>query len=97
MAAISSTMAQAFLSIGRPGVVTVLQVASFLAGAMMIVLLVPRLGIEGAALGLLAGSLVRLVVIAASYPAVLRVTVPRLWLNGADLRRLLTARRMVAA
>jgi O-antigen/teichoic acid export membrane protein len=97
VAAISSTMAQAFLSVGRPGVVTVLQVASFLAGATMIVLLVPRLGIQGAALGLLAGSLVRLVVIAASYPAVLRVTVPRLWLNGADLQRLFAARRMAAA
>ena len=97
VAAISSTMAQAFLSVGRPGVITILQVASFLVGAAMIVVLVPRLGMQGAALGLLAGSLVRLIVIAACYPVVLRVTVPRLWLNGADLRRLLAPHRMVAA
>ena len=97
VAAISSTMAQAFLSVGRPGVITILQVASFLVGAAMIVVLVPRLGMQGAALGLLVGSLVRLIVIAACYPVVLRVTVPRLWLNGADLRRLLAPRAMVAA
>lgn len=97
VAAISSTMAQAFLSVGRPGVVTMLQVASFLAGAAMIVLLVPRLGMQGAALGLLLGSLVRLAVLAACYPAVLRMALPRLWLNGADLRQLLAVRRTVAA
>lgn len=95
--AVASTMAQGFLSVGRPGVVTILQLTSFLLGAALVVFLVPRFGIQGAALGLLAGSLVRLLVTVASYPAILRVTVPRLWLNRADIQRLLNPRQLATA
>ena len=72
-------------------------VTSFLAGAVLVVVLVPRFGIQGAALGLLAGSLVRLAVTVASYPAILRMTVPRLWLNRADIRRLFASRQLATA
>ena len=95
--AVASTMAQGFLSVGRPGVVTILQLTTFLLGAALVVFLVPRFGIQGAALGLLAGSLVRLLVTVASYPAILRVTVPRLWLNRADIQRLLNPRQLATA
>ena len=50
--AVTSTLAQAFMTVGPPGVVTLLQLTSF-AGAVLLVLLTPLYGIVGAASALL--------------------------------------------
>jgi O-antigen/teichoic acid export membrane protein len=95
IAAITSTLAQAFMSVGRPGVVTILQLTGFALCAALLTLLTPLYGIVGAAAALLAGAILRWVVTLACFPFVLGTRVPRLWLNVDDLRVLLRARRPV--
>lgn len=86
--AITLTLAQAFMTVGRPGVVTVLQLTSFLAGALLLVVLVPSYGILGAATALLSAAVIRLTSTLICFPAILGTPIPRLWLSVSDLRLL---------
>jgi antigen flippase len=87
--AINLTLAQAFMTVGRPGVVTLLQLTSFLAGAVLLIILVPPHGIVGAALALLSAAVIRLTSSLACFPLILGTAIPRLWLNLDDVRLLL--------
>lgn len=94
LSAVTGTLAQTFMTVGRPGIVTLLQLAGFSTGALLLLVLVPAYGIIGAAVGLLIGTAARLALTLACFPLVLGVAVPRLWLSGGDLGRLaLPARR----
>ena len=87
--AINLTLAQAFMTVGRPGVVTLLQLTSFLVGATLLVVLIPTYGIIGAATALLSAALIRLTSTLICFPAILGSRIPRLWLNPNDVRLLL--------
>jgi O-antigen/teichoic acid export membrane protein len=79
-------LAQAFLSTGRPGVVTVTQAAALATAVPLLVVLVPRLGVLGAALALFASTICRLAFLLGCYPIVLRRPPPRLILTRNDIR-----------
>jgi O-antigen/teichoic acid export membrane protein len=79
-------LSQAFMALSRPGVVTALQAIGLALTIPLMMLLVPRLGIEGAALSLLISTCVRFLFVMASFPYFLKMPCPRLVLKGDDLR-----------
>lgn len=79
-------LCQAFLSTGRPFVVTLLQAAGLATVIPLMVLMIPRLGLIGAALSLLISTALRLAVIMLCFPLLLRRAVPSLIPTRDDLR-----------
>jgi O-antigen/teichoic acid export membrane protein len=79
---------QTFLAAGRPGVATAIQLSAVAVSIPLTLTLVPWLGLVGAALSLLIAASVRLLLTLVGYRVVLRVPLPRLWLDGADLAAL---------
>lgn len=88
----ADTLAQAFMATGRPGTVSILRFMEAATLATLLFVLVPGEGMVGAAWAVLAAAIVRFVATLVCYPLVLRVMPPRFYLNGADLRRMRTAR-----
>jgi O-antigen/teichoic acid export membrane protein len=82
-------MSQAFMALSRPGVVTALQAAGLALTIPLMLLLVPRFGIKGAALSLLISTCIRFLFVIASFPYFLGMPCPRLVLKGDDLRFLI--------
>lgn len=78
-------LAQAFMALDRPGVVTVMQGIGIGLSVPLLLALVPRYGLEGAGLALLLSASVRFVSVLASFPLILKVRLPRLWLTRTDL------------
>jgi len=96
LASLAHVIIQPFLALNRPGVITVIQVGSLIVLALALWLLVPWLGLAGAALGLLVTSLLRAAAIYGAYRFALNVRAPRLYPNLRDapalLRRFTEAR-----
>jgi len=80
---------QAFMALGRPGVVSVLQAVGLVLSIPLMLFLVPRYGIMGAAMSLLISTIARLIFVLCSFPLLLKLPVPRLSLNREDLQSLL--------
>ncbi len=78
------TLAQAFSASGRPSAVTGMELAGVASSISGMVVLVPHLGIVGAAYGAMFGGIVRLAMSIALFRKVLGVELPRLWLNRMD-------------
>lgn len=85
----ASVLAQAFMATNRPGLITARQAIGVFLNFPLLLLLVPRFGLMGAGVSLLITSFLRLLFILIAFPSVLKVPVPRLWLNIADIRELL--------
>ena len=81
-----SVLAQAFMATNRPGLITTLQAFGLLLNLPLLLFLVPRFGLIGAGTSLLVTSLARLLFIVASFPLILKVPAPSLWLGRADLQ-----------
>ncbi len=79
-------LAQPFLAVNRPGYVSMLQVVDLSVLAVLLVILVPTHGINGAAFALLVSTTVRLGLVLLSYPLVLRSRPPSLALSLDDFR-----------
>jgi O-antigen/teichoic acid export membrane protein len=79
-------MSQAFMALSRPGVVTALQAFGLLLTVPLMLVLVPRYGIEGAALSLLLSTCARFLFVMGSFSRFLKMPRPDLMLKGADLR-----------
>ena len=84
----TGVLTQAFMATGRPGFVTFLQAAGLSTTLPLMLFLVPRVGLPGAAYAILGSTTVRLVLVLASFPMVLHHPIPRLLLNAADLKAL---------
>jgi len=82
-------LSQAFMAVNRPGVVSVLQGIGVSLSVLLLLILVPLYGLEGAGLALLISSIIRLVITIACFPLVLKVRAPRLLLTRADLAAIL--------
>lgn len=78
-------LAQGFMASDRPGTVTLLQGAGIALSVPLLLVLVPRYGLEGAGLALLISATIRFVLVLVSFPLVLKVRLPRLWLTSTDL------------
>lgn len=66
-----SIMSQPFMALGRPGVVTTLQITGLLTSIPFIVILAPRFGTEGACVALVLSACVRIVLLGFCYAKVL--------------------------
>ena len=79
-------LAQAFMALERPGIVTALQIVGLLLTLPLLLILVPRYGIVGAALALLASTTARLLFVIASFPLFLKMRVPNVLLQVEDIK-----------
>ena len=78
-------LAQAFMALGRPGLVTLLQGVGLSISVPLLLVLVPPYGLEGAGLALLISATLRLVLALVSFPLILQMRIPRLWLTRTDI------------
>lgn len=88
-------LSQAFMASGIPGQVTAFQGVGFAVALPCMLVLVPRLGIMGAAVSLLIATSTRLAFVLASFPLILHVPIPRLLPMAEDFfvfRRVLAGR-----
>lgn len=77
LAAITDVLCQAFLATGRANIVTYLKGIGLGVSVMMLILLVPRYGLVGAAVAQVMATTVRLAGVVLAFPLVLKVRVPR--------------------
>jgi O-antigen/teichoic acid export membrane protein len=71
-------LAQAFMALGRPGIVTILQAIGLSLSIPMMLWLIPRYGIYGAAVSLLTSTVARLLFIYVGFRAFLKTSPPPL-------------------
>ena len=90
-------LAQMFMALGRPGTVTALQAIGLGLSVPLMLVLIPRYGITGAAISLLISTCFRFAFMYFSFPLVLKVPVPNLIPNRGDLDLLLGAIRQTRA
>jgi O-antigen/teichoic acid export membrane protein len=82
-------LAQAFMALGRPGIVTILQGIGLSLSIPMMLWLIPHYGIYGAAVSLLTSTIVRLLFICVGFRVFLKLSPPRLFPAMQDVRLLL--------
>jgi O-antigen/teichoic acid export membrane protein len=88
LAGTAYVLAQAFMALGRPGVLTILQAIGLSISIPLMILLIPRWGIKGAAFALLASTLARLVFLMAAFPIFLKTRMPNLLPQAEDFELL---------
>ncbi len=93
LASAAAVLIQTFTATNRPGMATILQLVGLSFAVPLMLVLIPRLGLAGAALSLLVSTSARLILAIACYPLLLKVRAPGLIVNGADLRYLMDALR----
>ncbi len=76
---------QAFMAVGKPGFVTLLQGLGVAISVPLMLVLIPIYGMEGAGIALLCSSFIRLVLVYGSFGFILQVKPPSLLLNKQDL------------
>jgi enterobacterial common antigen flippase len=81
-----SVLSQAFMSLGRPGFVTILQLLGLAIVVPAMFILLPRFGLVGAALALLASTVTRLIFILIAFPVTLHLPIPKMLPNRADFQ-----------
>ncbi len=89
----NTVLAQGFLATGRPTVLTVLQVLGLATTVPLMLMLIPRFGLQGAALALLGSGVLRMACMLVTYPVVLKRSPPSLILRRADVRYVITLLR----
>lgn len=78
-------LSQAFMALGRPGIITGFQTIGLLLNIPLLLFLVPRFGIEGAAIGLLVSTVARLTCVIWSFREVLNLSCPQLIADRRDV------------
>jgi O-antigen/teichoic acid export membrane protein len=81
-------LAQAFMALDRPGVVTILQAIGLSLSIPMMLLLIPRYGIYGAAVSLLTSTVARLLFVYCAYWIFLKIKPPSLLPSSRDIKLL---------
>jgi O-antigen/teichoic acid export membrane protein len=84
--ATTGTLTQAFMATGRPEIATILQCAGLCLTIPLMLLLIPRLGLTGAAYALDISNALRFAFVLASYPLILHHRVPRIVPTRQDIR-----------
>jgi O-antigen/teichoic acid export membrane protein len=85
LAGATQVMSQAFMALSRPGVITALQAIGLVLTVPLMLVLVPRFGIEGAALSLLLSTSARFAFVLASFSRFLDLPRPGILPRRADL------------
>lgn len=81
-------LAQAFMALDRPGVITVLQALGLSISIPLMILLIPHFGIYGAAIALLSSTIARLLFVYLAFRLFLKTKPPRIVPAGRDIRLL---------
>jgi O-antigen/teichoic acid export membrane protein len=81
----TNVLLQTYLAVNRPGVVTLFQSVGYLSALPLMLLLMPHLRLEGAALALLIATCMRFAFARAGYGLVLKVPIPPLFLRKSDI------------
>lgn len=81
----TSAVAEAFKASGRPGLVTSIEAATLGATVLLMLVILPRMGILGAAISLITASALRLCLILAFYYRVVGAKLPRFIVRPSDL------------
>jgi len=84
----TQVLSQAFMALGRPGVITTLQAIGLSLTIPLMLILIPRLGLTGAALALLISTCARLTFVLASFPLLLKLPVPDLLVRREDITKI---------
>jgi enterobacterial common antigen flippase len=95
VAGITYVLTRAFMALGRPGLVAMLQIGGLVVAVPATVICVNQFGLLGASLALFASSLFRLIITLVCFPLILKVPPPSLLPQKADLemfQRLLLSR-----
>lgn len=79
---------QAFLAAGKPGVVTGIQGIGLGVSVPLLLWFVPRWGLTGAGVAMLVSTIIRFILVLASFPIILKVNPPDLLINYDDIYRL---------
>ncbi|WP_250124082.1 oligosaccharide flippase family protein [Chroococcidiopsis sp. CCMEE 29] len=79
-------LSQAFMALGRPGTVAILQALGLGLSVPLMILFIPAYGLEGAGLALLCSTVLRLVLVLTGYPTILKVRPPGLIMTKEDWR-----------
>jgi O-antigen/teichoic acid export membrane protein len=77
-------LAQAFMAAGRPGTVALLQGVGLGVSFPLMLILIPKFGLVGAATALLCSTLLRMIFVLVSFPMILNVSIPRLICDRRD-------------
>lgn len=85
---LSQVTVQLFLSRDRPGVVSAIQVLVLCASAAALLVLVPRYGVTGAALGLVVAGAIRWLLLLGALRLILKLPLPRFYLTREDFQYL---------
>jgi O-antigen/teichoic acid export membrane protein len=91
LSGVAQVLSQAFMALGRPGVITTFQALGLSLTVPLMLVLIPRYGVEGAAASLLLSTTARLLFVAVSFRSLLRVKCPRIVAGGADISRMVAA------
>lgn len=78
-------LSQAFMALGRPGVITAIQGTGLLVTVPLMLLLIPHFGVVGAGAALLISTALRLILVLASFPMVLKMPAPSILPKMGDL------------
>jgi O-antigen/teichoic acid export membrane protein len=87
----TAIIAQSFLALGRPGIMTVVQSLGLATAVPLLLWLIPRYGIAGAGCAILSSTCVRFVAVMACYPMVLKMPLPSLVWKKRDSAAVITA------
>ncbi len=93
IAATVSILAQAFLAVGRPAFLNIHQALGLASTFPFMLFLIPRFGVNGAALAALLSAILRMAFMLASYPIFLKRPPPNLILRPADIAFVLATLR----
>jgi O-antigen/teichoic acid export membrane protein len=85
----TETLMQAFLALGRPGVVSILEAGTLVVKMALLIALISRFGADGAAIATLVSEAILFVVLYFCFPTVLKGKSPNLILTRADFRLLI--------
>ena len=81
-------LAQAFMALGRPGTVAILQGVGLGLSVPLMIVLIPSYGIEGAGFALLGSTAARFIFVLVCFPIILKVRPPNIILTTKDLSTL---------
>jgi O-antigen/teichoic acid export membrane protein len=84
-------LAQAFMALGKPKIVTLLQGTGLLLVVPLLFLLVPKYGLTGAGIAMLGSVLIRFAFIMINIRVTLKMRIPKLFLAREDIRWLIAA------
>lgn len=97
LGATSATFTQSFMATGRPEIATILQGIGICTTVPLMLQLIPRFGLTGAAYAVDISNALRFALVMLAYPLALRRPMPRLLLTRRDLRDLFGRLRRVPA